>query len=375
MLKISVNRVSFLKGIQNVEKAVTDNKIRPVISGIYLEAKGRMIFLRGTDLEMTINSLIDGEVIQEGTIVFSYQTVYEYLKEIKEENITIVEDEGKIVIESNNASSEFSVYDASEYPMIKTIEEGNEFFLNKNSFVALLEKTRVAAGNTPDNLSVNCVRVEIEDRKMKMIASEGYRMMYCEEDMTGEGITDKVVKVSVPLKTVDSIIKILKNVEGEVLNFRNEGNQIFLRSGEVSILSRVIDLAFPDYKSILKSGNYSKNILMNNNNFVSVLKRVLIFVKNNSEAKNSAIFNFIGNKLYIKGVSENAKIKEEIDTLKEGDDIKISLNVKFLLDYAQLVEEDNLCIKMSAANSAVFLKGESSDKFVYLTMPLALREE
>ena len=112
MLKISVNRVSFLKGIQNVEKAVTDNKIRPVISGIYLEAKGRMIFLRGTDLEMTINSLIDGEVIQEGTIVFSYQTVYEYLKEIKEENITIVEDEGKIVIESNNASSEFSVYDA-----------------------------------------------------------------------------------------------------------------------------------------------------------------------------------------------------------------------------------------------------------------------
>ncbi len=375
MLKIRINRLSFLKGIQNVEKAVTDNKIRPVISGIYLEAKGKMIFLRGTDLELTINSLVDGEVLEEGAVVFSYQTVYEYLKEIKEENIVIAEDNGKIIIESMNTSSEFMVYDAAEYPSIKTIEEGSEFFLNKTDFVTLMEKARVASGNSPDNLSVSCVRVEIEDRKLKMIASDTYRMMYCEEDLTGEGATDKVVKVSIPLKTVDSIIKIVKNVEGEVINFRNEGNQIFLRIGEVSILSRVIDLAFPDYKTILKNSSYSKNVLLNNSNFISILKRVLIFVKNNSEAKNSAIFNFIGNRLVIKGISENAKIKEETDTLKEGDDLKISLNVKFLLDYIQLLEEDNLSIRMSSSNSAVFLKGEGNEKMVYLTMPLALREE
>ena len=199
--------------------------------------------------------------------------------------------------------------------------------------------------------------------------------MYCEEELASESTTDKTMKISVPLKTVDSIIKILKGIDGEMVNLRYESNQIFLRIGEVSILSRVIDLPFPDYKNILNNTNYTKTILLNNKDLYAVLKRVLIFVRSNSEAKNSAIFNFIGNKLYIKGVSENAKINEETDTLKDGEDLKISLNVKFLLDYAQIIEEDNLSIKMSSSSGAVFLKGEKFDNTVYLTMPLALREE
>ncbi len=375
MLKIKVERTIFLKAVQIVEKAVSENKIRPVISGIYMEAKGKMIFLRGTDLELTINSLVDGEIEEEGSVVFAYQLVAEYLKEIKDDIITMRVEDGKMVIESKNSFSEFVIYDAEDYPTIKGIEEGIEFYLGKASFVNLMEKARIAAAPTPENLAVNCVRVEIEDKKIKMIASDTYRMMYCEEELASESTTDKTMKISVPLKTVDSIIKILKGIDGEMVNLRYEGNQIFLRIGEVSILSRVIDLPFPDYKNILNNTNYTKTILLNNKDLYAVLKRVLIFVRSNSEAKNSAIFNFIGNKLYIKGVSENAKINEETDTLKDGEDLKISLNVKFLLDYAQIIEEDNLSIKMSSSSGAVFLKGEKFDNTVYLTMPLALREE
>lgn len=375
MLKIRVERTLFLKAVQIVEKAISENKIRPVISGIYMEAKGKMIFLRGTDLELTINSLVDGEIEEEGSVVFTYQLVAEYLKEIKDEMIVMRVEDGKMVIESKNSFSEFVIYDAEDYPTIKGIEDGTEFYLGKSTFVSLMEKARVASAPTPENLAVNCVRVEIEDRKIKMIASDTYRMMYCEEELTGESITDKIMKISVPIKTVDSIIKILKGIDGETLNLRYEGNQIFLRIGEISILSRLIDLPFPDYKNILNNTNYTKTILLNNKDLTAVLKRVLIFVRSNSEAKNSAIFNFTGNKLYIKGVSENAKINEETDTLKDGDDLKISLNVKFLLDYAQIVDEDNLSIKMSSSSGAVFLKGEKGSNTVYLTMPLALREE
>jgi DNA polymerase III subunit beta len=375
MLKIRVERTLFLKAVQIVEKAVSENKIRPVISGIYMEAKGKMIFLRGTDLELTINSLVDGEIEEEGSVVFTYQLVAEYLKEIKDEMITMRVEEGKMIIESKNSFSEFVIYDEQDYPTIKGIEDGIEFYLGKTIFLNLMEKARVASAPTPENLAVNCVRVEIEEKKIKMIASDTYRMMYCEDELLGENSTDKVMKISIPIKTVDSIIKILKGIDGETLNLRYEGNQIFLRIGEISILSRLIDLPFPDYKNILNNTNYSKAVLLNNKDLTAVLKRVLIFVRSNSEAKNSAIFNFIGNKLYIKGVSENAKINEEADTLKDGEDLKISLNVKFLLDYAQIVDEDNLSIKMSSASGAVFLKGEKGNNTVYLTMPLALREE
>ena len=56
MLNIRVNRNKFLKGIRLVSKAISDNKIRPVISGVYLEAKNDVITLKGTDMDLTIST-------------------------------------------------------------------------------------------------------------------------------------------------------------------------------------------------------------------------------------------------------------------------------------------------------------------------------
>ncbi len=208
-----------------------------------------------------------------------------------------------------------------------------------------------------------------------MIASDTYRMVYCESNLNTEETSEKVIKVSVPLKTVDNLLKIIKMVEGDVLNLRYEGSQIFIRIGEVSILSRTIDLAFPDYNSILKNSTYNKKVLTNTKELNSILRRVLIFVRNNKEAKNSGVFSFIGNKLLIKGISDKAKVNEKIDTLKEGDDLKISLNVKYLLDYISRVDKENIELHLFNSNSAVLMQGEDEEKFIYLTMPLALREE
>lgn len=375
MLRIKVNRTTFLKSLQTVQKAISDNKIRPLISGVYIEARGKVIFMRGTDLELTINSFIEGEIEEDGEIVFSYQLIEEYLKEIKEENISIIEQEGKILIETTSSSSEFSIYDSTEYPMIKNLDEGTEYYLSKEMFLVGLEKTRVAASVSSENLAVNCIRLELENKKMKMIASDTYRMVYFEEMIEGEGIPETAIKVSIPLKTVDALIKVLKMSEGESLNLRQEGSQIFFTLGATSVLSRVIDLAFPDYNSILSGANYDKKVLSRTSDFISVLKRVLVFVKNNTEAKNSGIFDFIGNKLILKGISEYAKVKEELDTLKDGEDLKISLNVKFLLDFLNHLDSDNVEVNLFNSGSPVLLKAEGSDKFVYLTMPLALREE
>ncbi|NLK63054.1 MAG: DNA polymerase III subunit beta [Fusobacteria bacterium] len=375
MLKIKIQRNVFLKAIQIVEKAVRENKIRPVISGIELEAKGKLITLKGTDLELTIKTTIDGEVIEEGKTVFAYNLIVEYLKEVDKEEILIEEQEGKLIISTKIAVSEFQIYDAEEYPVIREIESGKEIFINKDLFVNSLEKTKMAAAQTSDNLSVHCVRMEIKNRILKIVSSDTYRLAYCEAELGEEAGFDTEIKVSIPLKTIDSMVKILKNIDGTMINVRYEGTQIFFRIAEVSILSRVIDLEFPDYESILSNTQYNKKVVLNTKDYTSLLKRVLVFVRSNIDSKNSAIFSFIGNKLIIKGISKSAKIKEEIDTIKDGDDLNISLNVKFLIDYLQNLETTNIEMNLTDSSSAVLLKGENEEKYIYFTMPLALLED
>ena len=142
----------------------------------------------------------------------------------------------------------------------------------------------------------------------------------------------------------------------------------------MEILTRTIDLQFPDYKSILNNSQHNKKILLNTKDFLSVLKRTAIFVRDNKESKNGGIFNFSNNKLLLTGTSENAQIKEEIVTIQEGEDLKISLNVKFLLDYISTIKGKVTVLELLNNKSSVIVKDEDNDKSLYFTMPLALRE-
>ena len=124
----------------------------------------------------------------------------------------------------------------------------------------------------------------------------------------------------------------------------------------------------------LKSAQHDKKILLNTKDFLSVLKRTLIFVRDNKDSKNGGIFNFENKKLVLTGINENAKIKEELVTIQEGDNLKISLNVKFLLDYISILEGKVTELKLMTSKSSVLVKSEENDKSLYFTMPLALRE-
>ena len=99
MLHIIVNRKSLLKAITIVENAVSENKIREVLSGIYIETKDEKAILRGTDLELTINTEIEAQVEEDGKIVIKHKLIEEFLKQISDEKITLIEENGKLIIQ------------------------------------------------------------------------------------------------------------------------------------------------------------------------------------------------------------------------------------------------------------------------------------
>ncbi len=374
MLNVKVDRKEILKAIQIVENSVTENKIREVLSGIYIEAKENKIILKGTDLELSINTEISGEILSEGKIVIKHKLIEEFLKQILDDKIELLEEKGKLVIKTDNTNSEFSLYDADNYPMQTKFEMGVEYTFNKEKLLTYIENVKISASTDPENLAVNCIRMEIEENKIKFISSDTYRLTYIEEELDESEKNKEGLSVSIPLKTIEGLIKIMKLIDEETIIFKSDGTRVFFKFSNTEILTRVIELQFPDYKSILKNTQHDKKILLNTKDFLSVLRRTLIFVRDNKDAKNGGIFTFENNKLILTGINENAKIKEELITIQEGENLKISLNVKFLMDYISIIGGKVTELKLLNSKSSVVVKDESNDKSVYFTMPLALRE-
>ena len=382
-MHIRVNRQNFLSAIRIVEKSIKENKIKPILSCIYAKVKGNKIYFTGTNLDTTIKTSIDvNEVIREGEVAFYYSIIDEYLKEIKDEFIVLRVENGNILfIETEDSTTEYDVFSAEDYP--NTFEN---IILNENNFkfempsqelVTIFENVLFSA-DTPDNIAMNCIRIESILKHLHFVSTNTYRLTFLKKNIDKD-ISD--FSVSVPADTISSIIKIIKGLDNEVIKIYKEDAHLYFQYKDTTIITKLIELRFPNYAEILSNISYDKKLYINNEKLTNLLKRILIFSRSNSESKYSSTYEFKhseennNNKMSISALNEIARINEELDVNFEGEDLKISLNSKYLLEFIQNIpKEKELVLEFMYSNSAVKVYEKDDDNYIYILMPLALRE-
>ena len=381
-MHIRVNRQNFLSAIRTVEKSVKENKIKPILSCIYAKVKGNKIYFTGTNLDTTIKTSIDvNEVIREGKIAFSYSIIDEYLKEIKDEFVVLRVENGNILfIETEDSTTEYDVHSAEDYP--NTFENVNlndsnfKFEMPSQELVNIFEKVLFSA-DTPDNIAMNCIRIESILKHLHFVSTNTYRLTFLKKNINKD-ILD--FSVSVPADTISSIIKIIKGLDNEVIKVYKEEAHLYFQYKDTMIITKLIELRFPNYAEILSNISYDKKLYINNEKLTNLLKRILIFSRSNSESKYSSTYEFKYNekdngKMAISALNELARINEELDVNFEGEDLKISLNSKYLLEFIQNIpKEKELVLEFMYSNSAVKVYEKDNDEYIYILMPLALRE-
>ena len=381
-MHIKVNRQNFLSAIRTVEKSVKENKIKPILSCIYAKVKENKIYFTGTNLDTTIKTSIDvNEVIREGEVAFYYSIIDEYLKEIKDEFIVLRVENGNILfIETEDSTTEYDVHSAEDYPNTfenVVLNENNfKFEMPSQELVNIFEKVLFSA-DTPDNIAMNCIRIESILKHLHFVSTNTYRLTFLKKNIDKD-IPD--FSVSVPADTISSIIKIIKGLDNEVIKVYKEEAHLYFQYKDTMIITKLIELRFPNYAEILSNISYDKKLYINNEKLTNLLKRILIFSRSNSESKYSSTYEFKHNEenkgiMTISALNEIARINEELDVNFEGEDLKISLNSKYLLEFIQNIsKEKELVLEFMYSNSAVKVYEKDNDEYIYILMPLALRE-
>lgn len=373
-LEARVNRLEFLKKIKTIEKAISENKIKPIISCAYLETDEAQLKFYGTNLEITIITAMEAEIKSQGKMVFQHQIVEEYLKELKDEYVNLKADEFTLLIETEDSSTEFSLMNWEEFPKNyingELLKEEITVEMESSALVEAFEKTKFAASQSSDDMRINCIRIVSEENSLKFIGTDTYRLVYFEKEMETKGN----FSVSLPLNTVDALTKLLKSLDAGKVKIHITSKNTRFEIENTLISSRIIELPFPDYDGILKNLNYDKRLKISSGDFLNMLKRVIIFVRNNSESKYGAIYQLKKGKMTITGSNEIAKINEESHVDYSGEEIKISLNTKFLIEFLQnLNSNEKIFAEFTAYDGSVRIKEESNDKYIYIVMPLALK--
>ena len=360
-----INRIELINALEKAKQTAKPNKIRPILEGIMLENSGDNLKVISTDLSNTFMTNIKVDTAEQIKVVFNPSLVLEYIKQLDESGVEIIvnKDTNTLIINS----AEFVIYDESEYPNIK-IETGSGIEVNSQELLKNFKKVEFSAGRD-DNLALQCIRMCFESNKLILIASDTFRMAKCEQIVTNEQLID----CSVHSLSLNAIYEILK--ECEVVKIFKENNNLIFSNNKSILKVRLIELEFPNWKSIFQGFTSSIKVEINTDEFLKSLKRIGIFNKDNLNAKNGASFDFKNNKVEIRGIGEKGKVKEKVDTFKEGDDIKINLNSQFTTDFVKDIETSSVIIELNTVNSPVMLKSNKSDGYQYLIMPLALKDD
>ena len=360
-MKVTINRIDFIKAIVDLSAVAKENRIRPVISGIRLMADSK-VTMTATDLETTLQTSMEGTIEHKGTIVFAHSELLEYIKELDEKNITIEKKENVIEIVTENSTTTFVTYDETEYPNIKIDSFEKEYKIESKLLLDILVKVKIAMNTNTEDIAMCGVRMMIGKSNTIFATTDSFRM--ATYDLQKESNFE--TELTIPKNGVELLIKLLKNIDNEIKLTFSE-NKICINTGNNMIMLRKIDLAFPAVRRIMENAVSSINLTVDKRELLPCLKRIKSIVKNNDENKNGATFIFSESGLEIKAISNKAKATEKLKNIKSKD-LKISLNIEFVLQFLEHTEIIEW--GLSRHNSAVsFAEGN----YKYLCMPLALR--
>ena len=243
------------------------------------------------------------------------------------------------------------------------IEKNDGIVLSQYTLKEVIRQTIFSIATNENNKLMTGELFEIKDNILKVVSLDGHRIAIRKIELK-ESYGDK--KVVVPGKTLNEISKILSGeVEDQVQIFFTD-NHIVFEFDDTVVVSRLIEGEYFRIEQMLSS-DYETKIKINKREFLNCIDRATLFVKEGE--KKPIIINIEGNQMVLNINSQIGSMNEDIDIAKEGKDIMIGFNPRFLIDALKVIDDEEITIYLVNPKAPCFIKDET-ESYIYLILPV-----
>lgn len=364
MLHIMTNKTDFLTGINIALRAVPQKTTMPILQCIVLEAKNGILKLISNNMDLGIETIVDAEVKEEGSIALDAKLFSEIVRKLPENMITIKTDENysaEIICER----SKFKIagHSTTEFSFLPEYEKGIPLILDQFTLKEVIRQTVFAISDIETNKLMTGEQFFIHDRECKITALDGHRIAIRKIQLS-EAFAD--TNVVVPGKTLQEISKILMgDIKDKVLIYFLK-NHILFEFDNTIVLSRLIE---GDYYKIdqMLSSDYETKVTVSNKELIAGIDRGTLLIRESD--KKPVIIQITDEKLAIQIQSSMGSMDDEIAIQKEGKDLMIGFNPRLLLDALKVIEDEQIDIYLINSKSPCFIRNEEQS-YIYLILPI-----
>jgi DNA polymerase-3 subunit beta len=358
-MKVITTKNHLSKAVNAVSRLASSRSTLPILQNAYIGAQTNELIIRATDLEQTIEVIIEAEVQDPGAITVPLRILIDFLSNNADERITILTDDLSITLKSANHQVKIKGLPAEDYPTTQKIKFDFEVEMDSVVLNRAISDCLFASANDDTRPILTGLLMDFTKDGLVVVGTDGYRLAKFQTEIKGqEG------QFIIPKRALSELQRLVG--EGQV-KLGIGSSQVQFTSDKTILISRLIDGKFPSYQAIIPK---EKKLTVTGNSaaLLGALKVASLFSRDSAY---STKLNIKGDKIEVVAVSAQlGESRSEVAVKNEqGSDFSISLNSQYMIDVLNAVGSDFI-LEFNTESSPIVARFSDLPNYLYLVMPL-----
>lgn len=363
-MKLSFDKSELLKSLNIAMKAVSSNTTMPLLKCILIDASANEIRMISNDTELAIETIAQGTILERGIVALEAKIFFEIIRKLPADIVDIeVNDRYIATITCGKSVFQIPGQAADEFPYPPVIETDHSVSISQFTFKEMIRKTIFSLNLAENNKLMTGELFEIRNNILRIISLDGHRIAVRRLQL---GKNYEYTKVVVPGKSLNEVCKILSDNLEDPVTISFSENHIFFTINDTVVSSRLIEGDYFHVDNMLSSDHQTK-VTVNKKEFYNSLERASLLIK---ESENKPIvFNITDGHMDLDARSAMGSMNESVEIQKEGEDIRIGFNPRFLMDALRVIDDEEITIYLTNRRAPGFIRDEE-ESYIYLILPV-----
>ncbi len=363
-MKFVCKKSDLLKGVNIVLKAVPSKTTMSILECILIDASAGSIKLTANDMELGIETVIEGDILEKGIVAIDAKIFSEIVRKLPDNDVTVeTASDFKTKITCEKAKFDISGKSGEDFSYLPYIEKSDFISVSQFSLKEVIKQTIFSISDNENNKMMTGELFEIEGSILKVVSLDGHRVSIRNLELK-ESYDKK--KVIVPGKTLMEISKILSGEMDAFVNIFFTKNHIVFEFDQTVVVSRLIEGEYFRIEQMLSS-DYETKVQVNKKEFLNCIDRATLLIKEGD--KKPIIIHITDGDMSLKITSGIGSMNEEILIEKEGKDIMIGFNPKFLIDALRVIDDETVTLYLVNPKAPCFIRDDAKS-YIYLILPV-----
>lgn len=350
------------KAVDVVQRAIA--KVQNTIQDcILFECREDSLILRATDKTLAMSTELNARVQEDGVAAVPARILGEILRKLPAGELTMkVSTPQTAELHCDASRIDIQLQNPNEFPSFPVVESNQSMIISQAKLRSMIDQVIFAVATGDDKPILTGVLFELSKDRLTLAAVDGFRMAVREDEAQGD-VSGHFVA---PARAIREVARCMSDTDLKVeISF--DRARVCFRVGPTEILTQLLEGEYVPYRTLFPKSS-AIHMRIDRSALLHTVERAIIL--SDTTRNNGVTFDITENAVIVRSQSTQGSLEEAIPVITQGDDLKIVLNGRYVMDVLKAIEDQEVTFMFNSNIAPCAVEKNGMQSYGYLILPI-----